>query len=306
MEEAVRVVGVRGDTAAPRPQRADDRYCPEQVLGQPVDAAAELRLDAVHDRGRVGRDRARVIGDEQGAAGLGQAVEVLPLDPEPVLVERVVEPAGHLPEVLAAAPGVDVGPARVGPALDAGQPARDRDEVAGPLGDVGLGHQVEVGALRSADARAVGGTFGHPGSLFAHLRSRRGEVSQAGGSLPSDGPYVDRTLRPGCPPPRRGGAGGRIDGPGVPVAAASPRSPAHDPSAPGRPGSRSRAARPRVRRRARRHGRRGRRRESPARSRRAAHPPCLARRARVGARGSTGRGLAFPEARVAERQTQAA
>src|SRR5439155_15156927 len=43
VEEAVRVVGVRGDTAAPRPQRADDRYCPEQVLGQPVDAAAELR-----------------------------------------------------------------------------------------------------------------------------------------------------------------------------------------------------------------------------------------------------------------------
>ena len=118
-----------------------------------------------------------MVGDEQGAAGFGQPVEVLPLDAEPVLVERVVEPARHLPEVLAATPGVDVGAARLGRALDARQPARDGDEVAGPLGDVALGHEVEVGA-GAGDARAVGGTFGHPCSLFARVGSRlKGTVS---------------------------------------------------------------------------------------------------------------------------------
>ena len=96
VQQPVRVVGVRGDAAAARPQRADDRHRPEQVLGQAVDGAAELRLDAVHDRRRVGRDRARVVGDEQRAAGFGQELEALPLDAEPVLVDRVVQPAGQL------------------------------------------------------------------------------------------------------------------------------------------------------------------------------------------------------------------
>ena len=104
VQQAVRVVGMGGDAAASRPQRADHRHRPEEVLGQAVDPAAELGLDAVHDRRRVGRDGARVVGDEQRAAGLGQPVEVLPLDPEPVLVERVVEAAAERPEVFAAAP----------------------------------------------------------------------------------------------------------------------------------------------------------------------------------------------------------
>ena len=51
--------------------------------------------------------------DEQRAAVGGDLLEALPLDAEPVLVDRVVEPAGDLAHVLGAAPLVDVGAARV-------------------------------------------------------------------------------------------------------------------------------------------------------------------------------------------------
>jgi len=64
VQEPVRVVGVRGDAAGARPQCADDRHLAEQVLGEAVDGAAEVFLDAVHDRRRVGRDRARVVRHE--------------------------------------------------------------------------------------------------------------------------------------------------------------------------------------------------------------------------------------------------
>ena len=94
VQQPVRVVGVRGDAAAARPQRADDGQRAEQVLGEAVDRAAELCLDAVHDRRRVGRDRAGVVRDEQRAALVGEVLEALPLDAEPVLVDRVVEPCG--------------------------------------------------------------------------------------------------------------------------------------------------------------------------------------------------------------------
>ena len=109
VQEPVRVVGVRGHAAGARPQRADDRERPEQVLGEPVDRAPELGLDAVHDHGRVRRDRAAVVGDQQRAAVAGDVLEALPLGPEPVPVDRVVEPRGRCARsVLAAAPGVDV------------------------------------------------------------------------------------------------------------------------------------------------------------------------------------------------------
>ena len=62
MQQPVGVVGVGGHAAAARPQRADDRQRAEQVVGQAVHGPAELGLDAVHDRRRVGRDRAGVVG----------------------------------------------------------------------------------------------------------------------------------------------------------------------------------------------------------------------------------------------------
>ena len=57
---------------------------------------------------------AGVVGDEQGAAVGRDLLEALPLDPEPVPVDRVVEPAGDLAHVLGAAPLVDVAAPGVG------------------------------------------------------------------------------------------------------------------------------------------------------------------------------------------------
>ena len=205
----------------------------------------------------------------QRAAGFGQPVEVLPLDAEPVLVDRVVEPAGQLAEVLAAAPGVDVGAAEVerrgrrsaaGAAIGTRSPVRSRTSASATRSRSGRAGSATSG--RSGDGR--------PSEKPTGIRTGR-ERTTPGGTCLSPGVQsvamdriVDRSLRPRGAPPRRRGAGGRADGAGVPVPTASPRSPAHDPSAPGRPGGRRRAARPRVRRRARRHGRRHRDREPPA------------------------------------------
>ena len=68
VQEPVRVVGMRGDTAGARPQRAEHRQRAEEVLGQPVHRAQQLGLDAVHDDRRVRRDRAAVVGDQERAA----------------------------------------------------------------------------------------------------------------------------------------------------------------------------------------------------------------------------------------------
>ncbi len=62
VQEAVRVVGVRGDAAGARPQRAEDGQLAEEVLGQAVDRAQQLGLDAVHDDRGVGRDGPAVVG----------------------------------------------------------------------------------------------------------------------------------------------------------------------------------------------------------------------------------------------------
>src|SRR5205085_3077490 len=84
-------------------------------------------------------------------------------------------------------------------------------------------------ATRSRSGRepVTPGRSGGPSAIRAAYlhgsESRLGELSQPGGSLPTDGPHVDRTLRPGGPPPRRRGTGGRPAGPRAPVAAASPR-----------------------------------------------------------------------------------
>ena len=82
-QEAVGVVGVGEHAADPRPQRADDRHLLEDLVGQAVHGAAELGLDAVHDRRGVGRDGAGVVGHEQRAAVGGDVLEALPLDAVP-------------------------------------------------------------------------------------------------------------------------------------------------------------------------------------------------------------------------------
>ena len=108
VQQAVRVVGVRRNATGARPQRADDRQRAEQVVGEPVDGPAELGLDAVHDHRRVRRDRTAVVGDEERAALPGQVLEALPLDAEPVAVDRVVQAPGEAAHLLAATPAVDV------------------------------------------------------------------------------------------------------------------------------------------------------------------------------------------------------
>src|ERR687891_358728 len=106
--------GMGGDAADPGPDGADHRERPQQVLRQGVDGPAQLLLDAVHDHGGVGGDGAGGIGDHEGAAFPGHLLQALPLGPEPVAVDGVVDLAGHLPGVLRAAPLVDVAEARVG------------------------------------------------------------------------------------------------------------------------------------------------------------------------------------------------
>ena len=81
VQQPVRVVGVRGDAAGARPQRAHDGHRRGTVLGQAVDRAAQLLLDAVHDHRRVGRDRAGVVGDEQRAAARRESARSPPTRP---------------------------------------------------------------------------------------------------------------------------------------------------------------------------------------------------------------------------------
>ena len=54
---------------------------PEEEVGQAVDGAAQLLLDAVHDDGGVGRDGPGVVGHQQGAARPGECAPALPTRP---------------------------------------------------------------------------------------------------------------------------------------------------------------------------------------------------------------------------------
>ena len=124
----------------------------------------------MHDRRRVGRDRTRVIGDEQGAAFFGQELEAFPLDAEPMLVHRLECAAGECAEMLAPTPLVDVGAADL---LDGfrRQP-RERNELAPDAGvDVG---EVDVGMGRGRDLegslRCTLGSVGHHSKPMYPLR----------------------------------------------------------------------------------------------------------------------------------------
>ena len=53
-----------------------------------------------------------------------QAVEMLPLDAEVVLVDRVVKPPGEIARTLTATPGIHVGATNVGVRVDRGRTPR--------------------------------------------------------------------------------------------------------------------------------------------------------------------------------------
>ena len=176
VHEPVRVVGVRGDAAGAGPQRAEHRQRAEQVLGEPVDRAAELGLDAVHDHRRVRRDRRRVVRDQQRATFAGDVLEPFPLGAEPVLVDRVVDLARERPEVLAAAPGVDVAPADalvLGLEVEPLRPGRGNE---GEAGRVGV-ERVDVQRPRSRRA-ARARRSARAGHAFGFGRGRDPAVSR--------------------------------------------------------------------------------------------------------------------------------
>src|SRR5664280_295256 len=113
VQEAVGVVGMCRYAAGPGPQGTDHRDGAEEVVGQSVDRAPELFFDAVHDGGGIRRDGAGMVCDQQGPAVGRDLLQSLPLNPEPVAVQRVVQAAHDGPHVLGATPFVDVGPPRV-------------------------------------------------------------------------------------------------------------------------------------------------------------------------------------------------
>jgi hypothetical protein len=96
-QQAVGVVGVGLDAAQPGPAQVDQRDALEHVVRQPVDRPLQVALDPVHDRGGIGRDGPGVIGHHERPALAGELVEALPLDPEPALVERLVQPGQDVP-----------------------------------------------------------------------------------------------------------------------------------------------------------------------------------------------------------------
>ncbi len=146
------VVGVGGDATAPGPQRAGQREAPEEVVRQAVHRPAQLLLDAVHDHRGVGRDGPGMVGHQQGAPGGGDALQAVPLGPEPVGVDGVEGGADELAHALAAAPPVDVGQPGGIEVADAGvRRTGDGDQLpAGPAGGVDIGQIDDRGLRRVA------------------------------------------------------------------------------------------------------------------------------------------------------------
>ena len=84
VQQPVRVVGVRGDATAARPERADDRQRAEEVLGEPVHRApSSVSMPCMIDGASDGM-APRVVGDEQRAAVVRDVLEPFPLGAEPV------------------------------------------------------------------------------------------------------------------------------------------------------------------------------------------------------------------------------
>ena len=138
----------------------------EEVLGEAVHRPAEILLDAVHDRRRVGRDRARVVRDEQRAARRRAGARSLPT--------RRGTSACRSGRTRAASAR---GSARCGPSGRRRSDARsgagsgtgrdERDELAADAG-IDLG-EVDVGVGRGRDLQgSLGcalGSVGHRRSL---------------------------------------------------------------------------------------------------------------------------------------------
>jgi hypothetical protein len=90
VQQAVHVGRVRGHAADPRDEHAEERIALEEVLDRQVQLARArvLLLDRLGDHRGVRRERAGVVGDQQGAAGRRDVLDSLDLAAEPVVVEE--------------------------------------------------------------------------------------------------------------------------------------------------------------------------------------------------------------------------
>ena len=163
-----------------RHEHGEERIALEEVLDGEVQRprARVLLLDRLADHRGVRRERARVVGDEQRAAGGGDMLDPLDLAAEPVVVEEGVErPVDEPLEALGAAP------------------VRDR-----PLG-LDRGQVVaQVRARRRAGQRRAG----HDASTGARRRSSSG---QSGAQITSSVSHSSRFH--GCDD--RGGDDARVE-----------------------------------------------------------------------------------------------
>ncbi len=115
--------------------------------------------------------RAGVVGHQQGPALGREVLEALPLGPEPVSVDGVVDLAGQRPHSLAAAPLVDVASAGVGEGIArCRRPAERHQGATGRgLGARGLRRRLGAGPAGGLDLVVALGHSPHP-----RCASRRG------------------------------------------------------------------------------------------------------------------------------------
>ena len=143
VEQALDVGRVGRDAADLRHQHREQRVALEEVLDGQVHGprARVLLLDRLEDHRRVGRERARVVGDEQRAAVGRDVLDPLDLAAEPVVVEELVDRLVEQPlDALRAAP---VGDLAVG---------LDRRQVVAQVG--AGGRQLLHGASTGSSSRA--------------------------------------------------------------------------------------------------------------------------------------------------------
>jgi hypothetical protein len=110
---------VRGHAAELGDEHRQPWEALEEVLDREMERARPgvLLLDRLRDHRRVRRDRAAVVGDQQRAADGRDVLDPLDLDPEPVVVEELVD--GAVEQALDAFGATPVGDLAV--RLDRGQ-----------------------------------------------------------------------------------------------------------------------------------------------------------------------------------------
>ena len=206
VEQPVHVGRVRGHAADLRDQHREARIALEEVLDGDVQRprVGVLLADRLADHRRVGRQRARVVGHQQGAAVGGHVLDPLHLGAEPVAVEELDSVRSISPSMRSERP-------QSVSRRSGSMPGQVAAQVV--LADRG---QRRAGARRRGGA-ARGGSgaceLTRPWRRFWQDRSprMRGEGPGTPGRLALDGPRgrVALPRRRGAHPQLRGRQGGR-------------------------------------------------------------------------------------------------